>query len=86
MNFVFTSLPVHHPQCLISSKEHHEKCLLAKTQHILLQFGSEILVLLCSDDPIQILVILCQFQFIFCHYFYTSLQDISVLRLEQRQN
>ena len=29
---------------------------------ILLQFGGEILVLLCFDDPIQILVILSRFQ------------------------
>ena len=30
--------------------------------HNLMQFGDEILVLLCSDEPIQILVILSQFQ------------------------
>ena len=39
-------------------KEHNEKCLLAKYQQQYQQSGSEILGLLCSNDPIQILLIL----------------------------
>ena len=42
-------------------KKQDEKCPLAKI-NILLQFGSEILVLSCTDNPIQILVILSHFQ------------------------
>ena len=43
------------------------------TMSILLQFGGVILAPLCSDDSIQTLLILPQFQMFGCHHFGTLL-------------
>ena len=47
---------------MIVRKEHDENYLYLPKIIILLQFGGEVLVLFCSSDSIQILVILSRFQ------------------------